>query len=121
MVGGVIEEDEGPCVVLVLALDRLVAVVSVLQQESAIPILGEQRRRFPAALKLLLHRFDISFPFVGRNPNECIVFGSREPHEVGERYRDGSDPPMRLLRQRGREYHVVTTGLAGNSPTQIAV
>ena len=109
MVGGVIEEGEGPCVALVLARERLVAVVAVLQQESAISILREQGWWFPAALKLLLHRFDVSVPLVGRNANECIVFGSSEPHEVAERYRDGSDPPMRPLRQRGREYHVVTT------------
>jgi hypothetical protein len=109
LVGGVIKEDEGPCVALVHARERLVAVVAVLQQEAAIPILREQRWWFPAALKLLSHRFDVSFPFVGRNANKCIVFGSSQPYEVAERYRDGPDPPMRPLRQRGREHHVVTT------------
>ena len=92
---------------LVLAHQRLVTMVAVLEEEAAVPILRQYGRRLPPVFEMLLHRFDVLFPFVGRNPNEHVGFRPGEPHEVGEWHRDGPDPPMWSLRQGGGEHDVV--------------
>ena len=91
----------------VLAHQCLVTMVAVLEQEATVPKFRQHGRRFPAVFEVLLHRFDVLFPFVGGNPNEHVGFRPGEPHEVAERHGDGPDPPMWSLRQCGGEHDVV--------------
>src|SRR2546423_1152900 len=54
-VGRVVEVHEHPRIGYAFALQRLVAMVAILQQQTAVLILGEQRRGLPALFDALLH------------------------------------------------------------------
>ena len=103
MLFGIVEPEEDPRVVRALPCQGLVAVVTVLQEQSAVIELGEQRRRLPSVLEALLHGADIGLPFVFVDRDEDVVVGTGERHQELERQPQRPQPPVLTLREPGGE------------------